>query len=294
MPLKGPFALGHECVAEIVALGDAVQKLEIGQRVVVSFQLSCGTCGSCLAGHSANCDSYPLLSDYGMQPLSGVEYGGMLSDLVSVPFADAMLQPISDAMDPVSLASVSDNVLDGYRAVAPHLAALPGSDVLIVSHGIPSIPLYAVQAARALGAGQVTFASNDEALLSVAERLGAVPLHTDFQKPERRYPIVADAGLTKEGLLYAIRSTEREGICQSVSYFAGGDPPLPLGRMYTLGIRFFIGRTHAASLLPVVMPLISAGKLRPEAITTRVVGAAEAASAWLEPATKLVVRMDRE
>jgi threonine dehydrogenase-like Zn-dependent dehydrogenase len=292
IPSKGRFALGHECVAEIVALGDAVRKFELGQRVVVSFQLSCGTCESCRAGHSANCDSYPVLSDYGMQPLSGVEYGGMLSDLVSVPFAEAMLELISDAADPVSLASVSDNVLDGYRAVAPHLAASPGSEVLIVSHGIPSIPLYALQAARALGAGQVTFASNDEALLALAERLGAVPLLTDFQKPERRYPIVADAGLTKDGLTYAIKSTAPEGICQSVSYFAGGDLPLPLGRMYTLGIRFFIGRTHAASLLPRVMPLIASGKLRPEAVTTRVVDAAEAASAWLEPATKLVVRMD--
>jgi alcohol dehydrogenase len=35
--LHGPFALGHECVAEVVALGDAVRGLEIGQCVVVAF-----------------------------------------------------------------------------------------------------------------------------------------------------------------------------------------------------------------------------------------------------------------
>ena len=34
-PARGPFALGHECVGEVVALGDAVPGLEIGQRVVV-------------------------------------------------------------------------------------------------------------------------------------------------------------------------------------------------------------------------------------------------------------------
>src|SRR5262245_28966008 len=73
-PLRGPYALGHECVGEVTALGDAVRGLEIGQRVVVSFQVSCGECGSCAARRTANCDRLPTLSDYGMQPLSGVEY----------------------------------------------------------------------------------------------------------------------------------------------------------------------------------------------------------------------------
>src|SRR6185369_16052215 len=152
-PARGPFALGHESVAEIVELGDAVRGLAVGQRVVVSFQLSCGTCHQCAAGHTANCDAYPVLSDYGMQPLSGVEYGGMLADVARVPHAAAMLAPIPPDADPVALGSVSDNVLDGYRAVAPHLVAAPGADVLIVCHGLKSVPLYAAQAAIALRAG---------------------------------------------------------------------------------------------------------------------------------------------
>ena len=151
-PAREPFALGHECVGEVVALGDAVHGLEIGQRVVVAFQVSCGACRSCGAGHTANCDKFPVLSDYGMQPLSGTEYGGMLSDLVRVPYAEPMLAPVAPDLDSVALASVSDNVLDGYRAVAPHLAQLPGAEVLIVSHGLKSVPLYAAQTAVALGA----------------------------------------------------------------------------------------------------------------------------------------------
>src|SRR5499425_1308061 len=51
-PIREPFALGHECVAEVVALGDQVRRLEIGQRVVVAFQVSCGRCASCTAGHT--------------------------------------------------------------------------------------------------------------------------------------------------------------------------------------------------------------------------------------------------
>jgi alcohol dehydrogenase len=290
IPSRGAFALGHEGVAEILELGDGVRGLEVGQRVVVAFQVSCGVCRSCGAGHTGNCDRYPTLSDYGMQPLSGTEYGGMLSDVLRVPHAQAMLAPVAPALDPVALGSVSDNVLDGYRAVAPHLKEQPGADVLIVCHGQKSVPLYAAQAAVALGAGRVDYACDDEEALTVAERLGARPIRTDFEKPERRYPIVVDAGLTPNGLRYAIRATEPEGVLQSVSFYAGGDTPMPLGRLYTLGIRFFVGRAHAVALLPEVMPLIEAGRLRPAEVTTRVVGWEEAPAAWLEPAVKLVVR----
>ena len=290
-PLRGPFALGHECIGEVTALGDAVRGLSIGQRVAVSFQVSCGGCSTCAVGRTALCERLPTLSDYGMQPLSGVEYGGMLSDSILVPYAEAMLQPIPASLDPVALASVSDNVPDGYRAVAPHLAELPGSELLIASHGLPSIPLYAAQAALALGASRVDFASADSEQLALAERLGAHPVETDFGgRPARRYPIVIDGGLSPTGLDYSIRATEPEGICQSVSYHPGGGVSLPLGRMYTLGIRFFIGRCHAAALLPEVVRLIEARQLRPEMITTRVVDWSDAAQAWLEPAIKLVVR----
>jgi alcohol dehydrogenase len=288
-PLRGPFALGHEGVAEIVALGDGVRGLEVGQRVVVSFQVSCGRCARCRAGRTAVCEAMPTLSDYGMQPLSGVEYGGMLSDLVRVPFAEAMLQRVPAGADSVALASVSDNVPDGYRAVAPHLAAQPGAEVLIVSHGVASIPLYAAQAALALGASRVDFATNDTESLAVAECLGAHPLLTDFAKPPRNWPIVVDAGLSPEGLQYAVRATEPEGVCQCVSFYAGPATPLPLGRMYTLGVRFCVGRCHAAALLPEVLDLIAAGRLHPEAVTTQAVDWEEAPRAFLEPAIKLVV-----
>src|SRR5262245_57146525 len=84
IPSTSSFALGHECAAEVIAVGDAVRDVRVGQRVVVAFQISCGACRTCREGHTANCDELPVLSDYGMQPLSGVEYGGMLTDLVRV------------------------------------------------------------------------------------------------------------------------------------------------------------------------------------------------------------------
>ncbi len=149
------FALGHEAVAEVVAIGDEVHGLRgrpARPPVVPGFVR--GLPRRVAPGTPRLCDEYPVLSDYGMQPLSGIEFGGMLSDVVRVPHAPSMLFPLPYGLDPVSLASVPDNVVDGYRGVAPHLKANPDADVLVAIHGTPSIGLYAAQCALALGAPQ--------------------------------------------------------------------------------------------------------------------------------------------
>ena len=81
----------------------------------------------------------------------------------------------------------------------------------------------------------------------------------------------------------------RQLTCSGPNTIEWRDVPEPLGRLYTLGMRFFIGRAHAAVLLSQVMPLIEAGRLRPAEITTRVVDWEDAPAAYLEPAIKLVV-----
>jgi threonine dehydrogenase-like Zn-dependent dehydrogenase len=276
----------------VVAVGSAVSGLSVGDVVVPAFQVSCGRCGRCARGHTAVCESYPVLSDYGMQPLSGVEYGGMLSDLVRVPHAAAMLHPAPPGIAPVELAGVADNVSDGYRAVAPHLRERPGAEVLVACHGNHGIGLFAAQSAVALGAGRVTFASDDPDALELAEKVGAVPRRTDFGRRDGRFPVVVDCGLRAEGLQYAVASTEPEGVCHSVSGYLdtrGADFALPFLKMYTLGIRFLIGRLHATAVIPEVLDLVAAGRLRPAEITTQLVAWDDAADRYTDPSIKLVV-----
>jgi threonine dehydrogenase-like Zn-dependent dehydrogenase len=288
--LPSGFAVGHEAVAEVVQAGADVSRVAAGHLVFPSFQLCCGKCQACASGRTANCDAYPVLSDYGMQPLSGTEYGGMLSDVVRVPHADAMLVPFPAGHDPVLLASVADNVCDGYRAVAPHLARRPGGDVLVVCHGQPSIALYAAQAAMALGAATVTFHCADQAVLTAAESLGATPVKTSFERRAGRWPIVVDCGQDPAVLQYAIASTEPGGVLHSVSYYPSARGiPLPLGKLYTWGIQFHIGRVNSAAVLPEVVAMIADGTLRPGDNTSEVIAWDQAASRYLDPAIKLVV-----
>jgi alcohol dehydrogenase len=230
----------------------------------------------------------PVLADFGMQPLSGEERGGRLSDLVRVPFAEAMLVKAPAGVDPVGFASVPDNVIDGYRSVAGSLAGRPGADVLIVVHGNRSIGLYAAQSALALGAGSVTVASDDPVVLEMAGQLGATAAKTNFGRRSGRWPVVVDCGIRPAGLLHAVDSTESAGVLHSVSYYLD-DIVLPLGKMYTRGITFEIGRAHSAALLPEVVELIAAGKLDPSTITTQVVSWDEVAERYLDDTVKLVV-----
>lgn len=65
-PFRGPFAFGHEFVAEVVAVGDAVLKIQVGQLVVVPFQISCGTCDSCQRGLTGNCATVERFASYGL------------------------------------------------------------------------------------------------------------------------------------------------------------------------------------------------------------------------------------
>jgi alcohol dehydrogenase len=290
-PTRGErFALGHEAVAEVVAVGGEITSVSVGDLVLPSFQVSCGSCSQCRSGRSAICSSYPILSDYGMEPLSGIEYGGMLTELVRVPHADTMLTPLPAGIDPVAAASVPDNVLDGYRAVAPHLRHRPGADVVIGCHGIRSIALYATQAAIALGAGTVTFASADDEALTMAEHLGAAPLRTDFaERPPKTWSIAVDCGVDPAAFQWVVRATAPEGVLQSVSSYLDETVAVPLRRMYTLGIEVHTGRAHSASLLPEVAALVGDGTLRPQQVTTSVVPWDDAADRYLEPTIKLVV-----
>jgi len=50
-----PMALGHEAAGTVSALGDGVDDLGVGDRVVLVFVPSCGDCRACLAGRPALC-----------------------------------------------------------------------------------------------------------------------------------------------------------------------------------------------------------------------------------------------
>lgn len=289
-PFPGPFALGHEFVAEVVELGDAVPGFARGQRVVVSFQITCGQCVRCRRGLTGSCASVPAGSMYGLRPRRAIslggDWGGALSDLVRVPFATHMMLALPAGVEPAAVASVSDNVADAWRAVAPPLRDQPGAEILIVGSA-SSIPLYAVLIARACGAGRVDFVASDPDTRARAATLGATVLPGSIPKRAGSYPITVDASFDPAGLACALRSLAPEGICTSTSiYFT--EVALPLLELYTRGVQFVTGRVNSRAVLPAVLDLVASGALRPELVTSEIVAWDEAPRALASPTRKPV------
>lgn len=288
----GPFPVGHEMVAEVVELGHEVTTVAVGDRVLVPFQISCGACAACTRGCYAACERYraPIGASFGFGSAGG-GHGGAIADSLFVPAAAHMLLPAPSQVRNAALATLSDNVVDAWRAVAPGLAARPGADVLIAAGQVPSVGLYAAALARACGAGRVIYIDRDRTRVEVAQRWGAEVecITGPWPKKLPNAPITVDATGEPEGLVAVLRSTEAYGQCTSVGLYFDGPVSLPLIEMYTRGVSFHTSRADSRRYLPAVLSLVADGRFDPLQIPTTVVAWADAADRWLTPATKLVL-----
>jgi threonine dehydrogenase-like Zn-dependent dehydrogenase len=289
LPMPPGHAVGHEGLAEVVGVGDGVSGVRVGDRVVVPFQINCGDCPACRRGATGSCASLPLMAMYGMAPLAGLDGGGFMADLVLVPYADAMLLPVPETIDPAAIASISDNIPDGWRGVGPYQAELAGLDaadrrVLVV--GRLSIGLYAAALAAALGA-HVDYVDTDKNRLAAAEKLGAA-VH-DRPKPDKSwepYPVTVHTSADPSRLAATLRATWPDGVCTDTGIYYQGSVEMPLLPMYTRGVRFVTGRVNARAAIPEVLELLATCDLSPA--VERVVAWEDAPSAWPTMAGKTV------
>jgi threonine dehydrogenase-like Zn-dependent dehydrogenase len=281
-PLPPGYAVGHEGLAEVVAIGADVRGVGVGDRVVVPFQISCGSCRECCRGVTASCASVPLMAMYGLGPLAGLDGGGFMADLVLVPYADAMLVAIPDSVDPIAIASLSDNIPDAWRTVAPfkaQLAELDPADRRVLVVGRRSIGLYAAAFAAALGA-RVDYVDTDATRLAAAEKLGAIP--HERAKPDKAwdpYPVTVHTSADPVLLAATLRATWPDGVCTDTGVYYQARVEMPVLAMYTRGVRFVTSRVSARAVIPDILELLTAGcDLAP--VVDRVVAWDEAPSVW--------------
>jgi threonine dehydrogenase-like Zn-dependent dehydrogenase len=298
-PLAPPFCVGHECIGEIVETGEEVRQFKKGQVVIVPWAISCGTCHTCNSGIYSNCDNTKdekLISAYGFGEGMG-NYGGSMSDLLRVPFADTMLIEVPQGVNPFHCSSLSDNISDAYRTVGPQLKKVPNAPVLIMGGAAKSIGLYAASLAVALGASQVDYIDNSLTRLELARKVGANPVQInkstslkDLTLLKRGYPITVDASGSVEKLCFALRQLAPGGICTSTAFYLRKETPLPLWEMYAKSATFHIGISHPRRDIPAVLPLIQSEKFKPQDIITLSANWEDAPKAYLEHTTKLVMK----
>ncbi|MEU2013927.1 alcohol dehydrogenase catalytic domain-containing protein, partial [Nocardia sp. NPDC019302] len=73
VPFRGPFGIGHECIAEVIEVGADITTLRRGDVVVVPWAVSCGDCHECRLGLTAKCSTTrtSTLAAFGFGPASG-------------------------------------------------------------------------------------------------------------------------------------------------------------------------------------------------------------------------------
>jgi alcohol dehydrogenase len=283
-----PMHVGHECVAEVLSVGSCVGSVAPGDRVVVPFQINCGACAPCLAGHTGSCLGVPPVSMYGFG-FAGGHWGGAYAEELAVPYADAMLVPLPAGIDPEAAVGVADNLCDAHRHIGPHLPGLlarePDARVLVVGMlreralFAPSVPLYTGLIALALGARHVVFADAREHVREHARRLGMEAVTPRELRGLQSFPLVAD--ISAERVDVALEATAADGVCSS----SGGlhrSARLPFLHMYVRNATLHVGRTHARAVMPAVLELMQSGALQPERVTTRVAALDEAPSVLRE------------
>jgi threonine dehydrogenase-like Zn-dependent dehydrogenase len=294
VPFKGPFAIGHECVAEVVGVGAEVRDVRVGQRVVVPWAVSCGDCASCRRGLTAKCERTTggrELAAFGFGPASG-PWGGMVADELRVPYADHMLVPVPDGVPTERVAAASDNLADGWRTVARPLEERPGGSVLVLGGGAQSIGLYAAGLAVVLGAGVVDYLDDDPVRRQIAESLGAQGRPRPRGAGGRTYDVVVEATSRAAGLRQALRSLAPGGVCTAVGYYLGTGTRVPLMRMYATDGTLRVGVSHARAELPALLACIARTGFPAERVTTLAADWDDAPRAYAAKTTKVVLRRD--
>jgi threonine dehydrogenase-like Zn-dependent dehydrogenase len=293
--LPGPFALGHEAAGVVTEVGDAVKNFVPGDLVIVPFQISCGACERCRRGHTNACTAVPFRSSYGLKPVCGVEYGGALSDLIRVPFADHMLvrHPAGHALS--QTAGLADGATDAFSALAHWLRQRPGAEVLVIGGFGQSLSMFAVQAGISCGARRVVYIDDDPQRLAKAKSLGAEVHEAPkglAMEPLGLFPIVFDIAATDASILLAIRSTEPNGVCQRMYGDFKETTPVPLRHMYGVGITLRVSRVNVRAEMPDCVAHVASGCFHPEHVITRRVRFEDAHEAIGDPTIRVAFVRD--
>ncbi|MBX3229251.1 MAG: glutathione-dependent formaldehyde dehydrogenase [Labilithrix sp.] len=147
---------GHEFAGVVEEVGPGVVSLTKGDRVVVPFNISCGTCFFCQRGLTGNCENTNPSANvasgvYGYSHTTG-GYDGGQAEYVRVPFADVGPMKIPDDMTDEQVLFLSDILPTGYQA-AEMGEIKPGETVVVFGCG--PVGLFAQRSAWLMGAGRV-------------------------------------------------------------------------------------------------------------------------------------------
>ena len=257
------FCVGHEAVGEVVEVGSGVNRIKVGDKVMLPAAVGCGACRSCLSGNVANCE-IGAGACYGLS--AGLQ--GSQAEAVRVPAADMNAVLIPEGISEDQALMMTDAMATAWYG-ARRADIKPGSSAAVI--GLGPIGLMAVEAAFVMGAHVVYAIDPIAERRALAAQAGAIALHpqdaletireaTQGRKAECVIEVVgSDATVDLALRLVARRGTVSViGVQQSKRY------AFPLERAFAAGLTFRAGTCSVPEELPVLFPLVLSGRLKPE------------------------------
>jgi 2-desacetyl-2-hydroxyethyl bacteriochlorophyllide A dehydrogenase len=289
------FTIGHEYVGKVIAAGDGVREVAVGDRVVGCFQTACGRCYFCRRGWFHKCDSSRTFGH-------GAALGslqGTQAERALVPSADLVLRRVPEGMSDDAALFAGDVMGTGFHAV--HDSGLQMGDVAAVL-GLGPVGLCAVQAARAAGAAHVIAVDSVPERLAMAESFGAQAVHLEDDDPRaaaraatggRGVDVCIDAVGHPKALDLALRLTRKCGTVEAIGVYAER-AEVHMGLMWIKALRMCTGHANVIGHIDRVLALMSAGVLDPGPLVTHHMSLDEAPEAYAlydrREALKIVLR----
>jgi len=160
IPIKNPI-IGHEATGVIAEVGRNVKNYKKGDRIIVPFSGSDGTCSCCQQGHTNLCDHM-------LAP--GGSYNGAYAQYMHVPLADRNLIHLPEEISFTDGAALGCRTMTAYHGLIDRVKVRPGEYVVV--YGCGGVGLSAINIAAAVGATVIGVDINPKNL-ELAKAMGA-------------------------------------------------------------------------------------------------------------------------
>lgn len=309
-----PAVLGHEGSGTVLAVGEGVAGVAVGDPVVLNWSPSCGECAFCRRGEVYLCvhgadrtnTHYATVSGSQMPLYAGLGTAAFATETV-VPAAGVL--PLPDGVPLADAALLGCAVLTGYGAVTHAAGVRPGESVVVF--GLGGVGLSVLQAARIAGAGAVIAVDVRPEKEDLARRLGA----TEFlvadppdAEPEAKPTVPrkvremtdggADHAIECVGTAATIRtawSSTRRGGTTTVVGVGRADDPVIFSALelfhFARTLRGCVyGNSDPAADLPVLAEHVRAGRLDVAGLVTDRIGLDDVPAAFARMAAGVGAR----
>jgi 2-desacetyl-2-hydroxyethyl bacteriochlorophyllide A dehydrogenase len=234
-----PGAHGHEVSGVVTFAGDDVSSVGRGDNVCLepSLACSCGTCSPCLAGHALSCRNRSTLPVWGF------------ADAIVVPARGVVAVPPAVGLELACLAEPLASAIHGIRhsSTASTDGRIDGARVAVIGAGV--MGLFAIVAARRLGADEIMVVARHEHQARAAAALGADHVlddHADAGRTIRRLRpqlVVEAAGGHGPTLETAFSAVDRDGEVIVLGLF-DGVRPLDISSAVLRNLRAFFAAAY--------------------------------------------------